>query len=53
MTMNRHFQLIPLLRHFSGVSTRLSTCFSLLFSSRCHTHFGTSQDSRAGFRHLN
>ncbi|WP_435946206.1 hypothetical protein [Dryocola sp. BD586] len=36
------------LAHASRVQLPLATCISLLHSSRCYTHLGASQDSRAG-----
>ncbi|WP_456298728.1 hypothetical protein [Dryocola clanedunensis] len=36
------------LARLSGVAMPLATCISLLYPSRCYTHLGASQDSRAG-----
>ncbi|WP_419181498.1 hypothetical protein [Lelliottia amnigena] len=45
--MNRRFPLTQL-RH-SGVRLFPTTRISNLQTCRCYTHFGASQDSRAGY----
>ncbi|MGK0601525.1 hypothetical protein [Yokenella regensburgei] len=44
--MNRRFPLNQSCR--SGMCLIPATCISVLQTCRCSTHFGASQDSRAG-----
>ncbi|EPK7360503.1 hypothetical protein M2O40_003169 [Kluyvera ascorbata] len=40
--------ILPILSCRSGVDILPATPISALHTSRCYTHFGASQDSRAG-----